>query len=161
MKKIRNHVALPILGLGVAALAAACGGSSSGSGGNASVGTSGGSTTAASATAVHSGPNGSYVTDASGRTLYIFSKDTSTTSTCSGDCSKEWPAYMQSGQQVVFKGHPVYYFAADKSAGDMGGQGLNDFGGLWTMVQPSGAAVAAAASPTTSPSSSGGSSEWG
>jgi len=161
MKKIRNHVALPILGLGVAALAAACGGSSSGSGGNASVGTSGGSTTAASATAVHSGPNGSYVTDASGRTLYIFSKDTSTTSTCSGTCATEWPPYKEDGSQVVFKGHPLYFFADDKSAGDMNGQGVNDFGGLWTTVAPDGSPVSSS-EPSGSPSSSGGSSsEWG
>lgn len=159
---IRNRVSVPLVALGIATLASACGGSGSG-GNNASVGTSsgGGSTTAASATSFHSGPDGKYATDASGRTLYIFSADTSAMSHCSGACSKEWPAYMQGGTQVVFKGHPVYYFAGDTAAGDTKGEGLNDFGGLWTMVKPDGSALTMS-QPSSTPSSSGGSSsEWG
>lgn len=156
----RHRVTLPLIAGGIAVLAAACGGSSSG-GSTASVGTnsSSGSSPAASATSVHSGPQGQYVTDASGRTLYIFSADTSTMSHCSGACSHEWPAYTQNGQQVVFKGHPVYYFAGDTSAGDTKGEGVNNFGGLWTMVGPSGAALTMS-QPSSTPSSSGGSS-WG
>jgi predicted lipoprotein with Yx(FWY)xxD motif len=159
---IRHRVTVPLIAVGIAALASACGGSSSG-GSTASVGTSsgGGSTAAASATSVHSGPGGQYVTDSSGRTLYIFGKDTSTMSTCTGGCTKEWPPFMQSGHQVVFKGHPVYYFAGDSATGDTKGEGLNDFGGLWTMVTPSGAALTMS-QPSSAPSSSGGSSsEWG
>src|SRR4051794_27577657 len=116
-KITRHRVAVALIAAGIAALATACGGSSSG--GNASVGTNsaGGSTTAASATSVHSGPNGRYVTDASGRTLYMFSADTSTTSHCSGACAQTWPPYLSNGTQVVYKGHPVYYFAGDTAAG--------------------------------------------
>ena len=166
MKTNRKHLALrpmglAVMGVALASVAAACGGSSSG-GSTASVGTGGGSSTpAASVTVVHSGPNGKYVTDSAGRTLYIFSKDTSSTSMCTGACTKEWPAYSQNGQQVVFHGHPVYYFEGDSSAGDMGGQGLDDFGGLWTMVQPNGSAVAASASGSSPSPSGGSSSEWG
>jgi predicted lipoprotein with Yx(FWY)xxD motif len=143
----------------VAALATACGGSSSG-GGTQTVGTGSGSGNAASDLQTHSGPDGKFMTDDHGRTLYIFSKDTSTTSTCSGDCAKEWPPYTEDGSQVVFKGHPLYFFANDTSAGDMNGQGLNDFGGLWTAVTPSGSALTSA-QPSESPSSGGSSSEWG
>lgn len=146
----------------VAAFAAACGGSSSGGGtqtGNP--GSGGGSSASASDLQTHSGPDGKFMTDDKGRTVYIFSKDTSTTSTCSGDCAKEWPLYMEDGSQVVFKGHPLYFFANDTSAGDMNGQGLNDFGGLWTAVAPDGSPVSSS-EPSSSPSSSGGSSsEWG
>lgn len=160
---VRHRVTVPLVAAGIAALATACGGSGSG-GSTAAVGTSsgGGSTPAASATSVHSGPEGKYVTDSSGRTLYIFSKDTSSTSTCSGSCASEWPAYKSGGQQVVFHGHPVYYFAGDSAPGDTKGEGLNDFGGLWTMVKPDGTALTMA-QPKSTPSSSGGgsSSEWG
>ena len=148
---------------GLALAATACGGSSSGGGGTQTVNTGSGSSGAASATDLqtHSGPDGKFMTDDHGRTVYIFSADTSTTSTCSGACATEWPAYKENGSQVIFKGHPLYFFANDKAAGDMNGQGLNDFGGLWTAVTPSGAALSTSA-PSASPSSSGGSSsEWG
>lgn len=146
----------------VAGLATACGGSSSG-GGTQTVnpGSGGGASSSASDLQTHSGPDGKFMTDDNGRTVYIFSKDTSTTSTCSGTCATEWPPYKEDGSQVVFKGHPLYFFADDKSAGDMNGQGVNDFGGLWTTVAPDGSPVSSS-EPSGSPSSSGGSSsEWG
>ena len=143
----------------VAALATACGGSSSG-GGTQSVGTGSGGSTAASDLQTHSGPDGKFMTDDHGRTVYIFSKDTSTTSTCSGACAKEWPHYVEDGSQVVFHGHPLYFFADDSAAGDMNGQGKDDFGGLWTAVTPSGSPLTSA-QPSESPSSGGSSSEWG
>jgi predicted lipoprotein with Yx(FWY)xxD motif len=162
---LQHRVAHALVGFaGVALAAAACGGSSSGGGNTQTVGTgSGGSSSpAASATDLqtHSGPDGKYMTDDKGRTVYIFSKDTSTTSTCSSACASEWPAYMENGSQVVFKGHPLYFFADDKSAGDANGQGLNDFGGLWTAVTPSGGAVMSS-QPSSSPSSGGSSDGWG
>lgn len=159
---IRHRVTIPLIAAGIAVLASACGGSSGG-GNNASVGTNSGSgsTPAASATSVHSGPNGKYVTDASGRTLYMFSKDTSTTSTCSGACANQWPPYMNNGQQVDYKGHPLYYFAGDTASGDTNGEGVNNFGGLWTMVKPDGSALTMS-QPSSAPSSSGsGGSSWG
>ena len=145
----------------VAALATACGGSSSG-GGTQTVNSGSGGSAAASATDLqtHSGPDGKFMTDDKGRTVYIFSKDTSTASTCSGACAKEWPPYVEGGSQVIFKGHPLYFFANDTSAGDMNGQGLDDFGGLWTAVTPGGTAVSSS-QPSASPTSGGSSSEWG
>lgn len=144
----------------VAALATACGGSSSGGGTQTVSPGSGGSTAATSDLQTHNGPDGKFMTDDQGRTVYIFSKDTSTASTCSGACAKEWPPYVEDGSQVVFKGHPLYFFANDTAAGDMNGQGLDDFGGLWTAVAPDGSALQASA-PSSNPSSGGSSSEWG
>src|SRR5947199_6792088 len=122
---------------GIAVAAAACGGSSSGGGGTQSVGTGSGSGTSAAAVTTHSGPDGAYLTDSKGRTLYIFSKDKGTSSTCTSDCAKEWPAFTSSGTptatgnatagmvattdrsdgstQVTYAGHPLYYFVDDKS----------------------------------------------
>jgi predicted lipoprotein with Yx(FWY)xxD motif len=145
----------------VAALATACGGSSSGGTQTVNPASGGGSGASASDLQTHSGPDGKFMTDDKGRTVYIFSKDKSTTSTCSGDCAKEWPPYVEDGSQVVFKGHPLYFFANDTSTGDMNGQGLNDFGGLWSAVTPDGSALTTS-EPSSSPSSGGGSSyEWG
>ena len=161
---LQRRVAHALVGFaGVALAAAACGGSSSG-GNTDTVGTgsSGGSPAAsASDLQTHSGPDGKFMTDEHGRTVYIFSKDTSSTSTCSGACASEWPPYKEDGSQVVFKGHPLYFFANDKAAGDMNGQGLDDFGGLWTAVAPDGSPLTSS-QPSSSPSDSGGSSsEWG
>jgi hypothetical protein len=57
-------------------------------------------------------------------------------------------------EEVTYKGHPLYYFIADTSAGSTKGQGSNNFGAKWWLVAPSGAAITTAA---TSSSSSGGS----
>ena len=43
--------------------------------------------------------------------------------------------------QVVYNGHPLYYYVSDTSAGDTTGQGVNNSGGLWWLVAPSGAAI--------------------
>ena len=40
--------------------------------------------------------------------------------------------------EVDYKGHPLYYFIADKKPGDLTGQGLNNFGGSWYVVSPAG-----------------------
>jgi predicted lipoprotein with Yx(FWY)xxD motif len=170
---------------GIAVAAAACGGSSSGGGGTQSVGTTSGGSGGATAIALttHSGPDGQYVTDSKGRTVYMFSKDSGTSSTCSGACAKEWPPVPTSGtpttggsatagmvgtsdrsdgtMQATYNGHPLYYFSGDTSAGDAKGEGLDDFGGTWTAVTPAGAALTMS-QPSSSPSSSSGSSsEWG
>jgi hypothetical protein len=55
-------------------------------------------------------------------------------------------------EEVTYKGHPLYYFVADKSAGQIKGQGSNSFGAKWWLVAPSGSAI------TTGGSSSGGAS---
>ena len=162
---------------GIALLAAGCGG---GSGGNKQTVTSG---SAPAAVATHSGPNGTYLTDGNGKTLYVFSKDTGSSSTCSGACMSEWPPLTTKGAptassgaqssmlgttsrgggvtQVTYNGHPVYYFSGDSSTGDMNGQGLTDFGGHWAIAGPDGSPLTAATSPSAAPSSSSSGSEWG
>jgi len=119
------------------------------------------------AVATRSGPAGDYLTDSSGRTLYLFAADTGSASTCTGACAQEWPPYTADRKpavagaatadrvgtsarpggtrQVTYAGHPLYYFAGDTSAGLTGGQGLNDFGARWSMVHPDGSAVTGAA----------------
>lgn len=150
---------------GAAALAAglmlaACG-SSGGSGGGSTPAAGGGSTSAAASSvtvATRSGPLGSYLTDGSGMTLYLFVSDTSTKSTCSGPCLTYWPplrgkAKAGSGvtasklgtitgtngrPQVTYAGHPLYYYAGDAKAGDTTGQGSTNSGAKWWILAPSG-----------------------
>lgn len=41
-------------------------------------------------------------------------------------------------QQVVYDGHPLYYFSGDTKAGDTNGEGVNAFGAGWDVVSPAG-----------------------
>lgn len=97
----------------------------------------------------------------SGRTIYLFVADSGTTSSCnSASCVQYWPPVLtkaapQAGPgvsasllgtttrsdgttEVTYAGHPLYYFIADKQAGQVSGQGVNSFGGPWYVVSPSG-----------------------
>jgi predicted lipoprotein with Yx(FWY)xxD motif len=109
------------------------------------------------------GPAGTYLVDGTGKSLYLFVIDTPTSSMCSGPCAQAWPPLTTDGQptagagvtasmlttikrsdgsmQVVYGGHPLYFFQGDTSAGATNGQGLNNFGGLWWLVSPAGKAI--------------------
>ena len=164
--------------------AAACGGSSSGS--NAQVASnSSPSSAAANAGAkvsitTHKGPAGTYLTDAQGKSLYMFALDSGGQSMCSGSCAAHWPplsgasaqtsgaangaqaATIQRGDgttQITYAGHPLYFYAGDASPGDTNGQGLDMDGGKWWLVDPSGKPITAAA-PAASSSSSSTESGW-
>jgi predicted lipoprotein with Yx(FWY)xxD motif len=104
---------------------------------------------------------GSILVDSSGRTVYLFVADSSTTSNCnSASCVQYWPPVLTSGApqagsgvnasllgtttradgsvEVTYAGHPLYYFVSDKKAGDVSGQAINAFGAPWYVVSPSG-----------------------
>jgi predicted lipoprotein with Yx(FWY)xxD motif len=97
---------------------------------------------------------GNYLVDGGGNSLYYFAKDSEGKSACSGDCLKNWPAFAPSSlvvpsglspadfatitrddgaRQLAFKGYPLYYFARDKSRGDVVGQGV---GNNWYLIDP-------------------------
>ena len=106
---------------------------------------------------------GTILVDGSGRTLYLFMKDTTNQSACSGACVSAWPVDQSNGTpqaasgvkasllgtikrgdgttQVTYNGHPLYYYSGDSQAGQLNGQGLNAFGALWYVVAPSGERV--------------------
>ena len=141
---------------------------------------SGGGAAAAAPAAITTatGSAGAFLTDAKGRTLYLWVADTSSASTCSGKCATFWPPVLTSGtttaagsakasllgvtkradgtSQVTYAGHPLYYFAEDKSTGDATGQGSDGFGAKWWLVDPTGAPITTAASPAAgTPSKAG------
>src|SRR5229473_1519213 len=85
---------------------------------------------------------GQILVDGKGITVYLFVKDTGQSSTCYTSCAQVWPPVLTSGppQAVTYAGHPLYYFVSDKQPGDATGQGVDNFGGLWWVLTPSGAA---------------------
>ena len=145
-------LAVPLLALAISG----CGGSSKAS---ASPSTT---TTKAQAASVDVRDTslGKILVDSQGRSLYLFKKDTGPTSTCSGACAVAWPPFTTSGTpqagsgakasliststrsdgktQVVYNGHPLYYYAGDSQAGDTNGQDLNQFGASWYVLSPAG-----------------------
>jgi predicted lipoprotein with Yx(FWY)xxD motif len=183
---------LILAAVGVASvLLAACGSSSSGSQSSsaaASTPAPASSTPASNAPSVTvataSGPMGTYLVGSSGRALYLWSVDTGGTSSCSGACAKVWQPVISSAlphvtgavnageltlitrsngaKQVAYKGHPLYYFSADRGSGTTRGQGSSSFGGKWWLVAPSGGGItklaSSASSTSSSSSTSGGSS---
>jgi predicted lipoprotein with Yx(FWY)xxD motif len=92
-------------------------------------------------------------------TLYEFSPDTPTASTCFNACARAWPPLLTSAPpvagpgtdatklssiqrpdgsfQVTYAGHPLYYFfkGLDPS---LAGEGANAFGGIWKVLTPAG-----------------------
>jgi len=101
---------------------------------------------------------GSILADGSGRTLYLFTKDTPNTPSCYGQCAATWPPFVASSgspgvgtgldptkvgtalrtdgtTQVTYKGRPLYYYAQDQKPGVASGQGV---GGVWYVVSPEG-----------------------
>jgi predicted lipoprotein with Yx(FWY)xxD motif len=70
-------------------------------------------------------------------TIYTFSKDEKGKSTCTGACSKMWPALAATssdkpagpftiinGNQWAFNGSPLYTYSLDKKPGDMNGSSI-------------------------------------
>jgi predicted lipoprotein with Yx(FWY)xxD motif len=168
-RRIGGTARIAAIAAAAAVLLAACGASNGGGGYGAG---SGGSSAPAGTSAVvtietHSGPLGTYLTDRNGMTLYLFGSDTSSKSTCSGTCAMYWPPVLSSGtpqvsgdastgklatitradgtQQVTYGGHPLYHFKLDTAAGDTKGEGLNDFGAHWYVVDSMGQQIAKAA----------------
>lgn len=170
--------------LGTALLAAACGSSTSSSSSSSpaatSTGAGAGSSSSPSGTAMvittHSGSAGTYLTDGSGKTVYLWVKDPMGKSVCSGACAGAWPPVTTAGaptasgsavaadlgtitrsdgsKQVTYDGHALYYFAGDTSTGMTAGQGIDGFGAKWWLVAPSGSSITTTGSGSSAPASS-------
>lgn len=175
----RNRVAVLAA---TALLVAACGGSNSGSSTTptnaatqvppsaaASTEPSAEASEGAEAYEVELGDNdklGKFLTGEDGKTLYLFTPDTTTKSNCNTGCIDSWPAFTVEGDetvkggegvtgtfgtitrddgatQVTYAGHPLYYFSGDQAAGDVNGQGLNS---KWYVIGADGNAIMASTS---------------
>jgi predicted lipoprotein with Yx(FWY)xxD motif len=103
---------------------------------------------------------GSFLADAKGMTLYLFTKDTPNTSNCYDKCATNWPPLIVTEKpvageevdaallgtttrkdgslQVTYNGWPLYYWIKDVNPGDTTGQ---DVGGVWYVISPKGEEV--------------------
>jgi predicted lipoprotein with Yx(FWY)xxD motif len=121
------------------------------------------STAAASAAGtvkVTQGALGTFLVDGGGHTLYLYTADQGTTSSCTGGCATAWPPLTTTGapqagagvkasllgtttrpdgtHQITYNGHPLYTYAEDSGAGATTGQGE---GGVWYVLNPAGTAI--------------------
>lgn len=125
-----------------------------------------------------SGSLGPYLTDGTGRAVYLWMGDTSGKSNCTGSCATIWPPVITNGppqagsgataadlgeiarsdgsEQVTYNGHPLYYFASDSGTTQYNGEGKDGFGALWWLVSPAGSPVTTGSSASSSTSSSTG-----
>jgi predicted lipoprotein with Yx(FWY)xxD motif len=151
--------------LTIAIALAACGGSSPSTAASSpsSAASPSAAATGAKISAATNPKYGQILVDAKGMTVYLFLKDTGTTSTCYDQCATFWPPVLTDGKpqagpgaddsllgtttrtdgkvEVTYAGHPLYYFIKDKAPGDTTGQGVNGFGALWWVLKPSGDAI--------------------
>jgi predicted lipoprotein with Yx(FWY)xxD motif len=88
------------------------------------------------------------MSDAQGKTLYIFTKDEANKSNCTGGCLAVWPAFVPKPEakangdlgiitredgtrQWTHKNRPLYYYVGDTKAGDKTG---DKQGGVWFIL---------------------------
>jgi predicted lipoprotein with Yx(FWY)xxD motif len=152
--------ALSVLGAASVLALTACGGTSSNTAGDSGAPPDTAAAGHASAQSLHVATTslGKVVVDSTGRTVYTLSADGPGKSTCSSSCLTEWPAVppgradnvagtiaaamTPDGNPIAtVAGHPVYTFSGDQGPGDVNGEGLQDFGGVWYAVSSSGEAV--------------------
>ena len=105
---------------------------------------------------------GQILADGADRTIYLFTRDGSTTSTCYGACASAWPPVLSNGTprpapgltrhlgttrrrdghlQVTYNGHPLYYYVGDVQRGEILCQNVEEYGGTWLVVSRGGGAV--------------------
>ena len=184
MRFLAGAAVIPLAALVVAGCGSSA--SSSTSGSNASTPPPKTTSGASATVGVASTGLGKTLVDAQGRTLYLFKKDSGTTSACTGACASAWPPVRANGKptagtgatasllgttarsdgapQVTYNGHPLYLFVMDKKPGDTNGQGVTAFGAAWFALSASGNQVSGSASKSgggTSSSSGGTSSSGG
>jgi predicted lipoprotein with Yx(FWY)xxD motif len=105
---------------------------------------------------------GEILFDDSDQAIYLFDKESSATSECYGACAEAWPPVLTEGDpragggtdskllgtterddgstQVTYDGHPLYFYAHE-GPGEVLCHNVDEFGGLWLVLEPSGEAV--------------------
>lgn len=127
----------------------------------------GGTAAAQEVTQLHVGRTaeiGEYLTDGSGRPLYVFTAnktegEDATISCVSEACTNAWPPAIASGEPeaigavdpslvgtmehagqtvVTYDGWPLYHFWDDEDAEEPNGNQIQSFDGQWYLLRPSG-----------------------
>lgn len=107
---------------------------------------------------------GKVIWDGRGYALYAFTRDRrGGPSRCYGACAKAWPVYYSKGalragagikrsligtvrrrdgrRQITYNGWPLYYYEHENRPGLILCQNVDEFGGLWLVVRPTGKLV--------------------
>jgi predicted lipoprotein with Yx(FWY)xxD motif len=91
--------------------------------------------------------------------IYLFDKEGGPRAECYGACADAWPPVLTEGEpqagagmkasllgtterddgttQVTYNGHPLYYYAHE-GPGEVTCHDVEEFGGLWLVVDPAG-----------------------
>jgi predicted lipoprotein with Yx(FWY)xxD motif len=99
---------------------------------------------------------------AGSQAIYLFDKESSDRSECYGACAEAWPPVLtegtpqagpgvkpallgttersDGGTQVTYNGHPLYYYV-DDPPGQVLCHNVEEFGGLWLVLDSAGDAV--------------------
>jgi predicted lipoprotein with Yx(FWY)xxD motif len=107
---------------------------------------------------------GDMLFDSRDQAIYLFDKESSSESECYGACAEAWPPVLTKGDpvagdgtngnllgtterddgslQVTYNGHPLYYYV-DEGPGEVLCHGVDEFGGLWLVVDAAGNALPA------------------
>jgi predicted lipoprotein with Yx(FWY)xxD motif len=174
LRSVPRSVRIAVPAAAIALGAAACGSAAASNGTPAATHPATHPATAAAGVTLetHQGAAGTYLTDASGRSVYLWHADTGMASTCVGACATAWPPLTTTGSvqagngvqasaiatitrsdgstQVTYNGHPLYEFAGDRQAGQTKGQGSKAFGAPWWLVSPAGKAITSTSSASSS-----------
>ncbi|MEV0058165.1 hypothetical protein AB0H34_47750 [Saccharopolyspora shandongensis] len=103
---------------------------------------------------------GAVLTGPDGRTVYLFDQDRSDQLACLEACAGDWPPLTTTAlpiagpavnpallattrrpdgsTQIVYNGHPLYYYVGDELAGQANGQAVISNGGSWYAISPAG-----------------------
>ena len=116
---------------------------------------------AAAGTTITTGDSdfGAMLFDASKQAIYLFDAETTSRPECYDACAEAWPPVLTSGAprvagaaradllgttkrrdgttQVTYAGHPLYYYAHERP-GQVLCHDVDEYGGLWLVVTPSG-----------------------
>ncbi len=175
MKRTTYSFALLAVVAGLVIAACGGGGSSTSSGSGGGAGNAGGTVDTAEIEGL-----GSVLVDSEGMTLYEYTPDKGTTSTCYGECESFWPPLAAKGKpsggegvmasalgttkrkdgamQVTYHGHPLYTFAEDSEPGEANG---NEFEGIWFVLNEAGEPVSGQPAAATESEESGGGGGYG
>jgi predicted lipoprotein with Yx(FWY)xxD motif len=162
---------LPLAAIGIALLGAGCGGTDESDDGRATAAQRASTSAAASSGTmppagrlieVVESDYGPVIADGKGEAFYLFDKEETKRSECFGECAHVWPPVLTKGRpragegakakllgttrrpngklHVTYAGHPLYYYV-DDSPGTILCHDVPEFGGLWLVVKPNGAAA--------------------
>jgi LPXTG-motif cell wall-anchored protein len=120
---------------------------------------------------------GAFLTDAQGKTLYTFARDSANLSACYDRCATTWPPLLvdastpqlaegvggalgtiirdDGNRQVTYESKPLYYFARDTNIGDTNGQAVGNVWFVASAIAASAPAAPAAEPPATLPRTGG------